>query len=575
MSMPASHFTIYKLNTKLDPANIIEEFNEDKEPQDHFIPKKNNPNKKFKNIKDYQLYIREGINKPDWKHPLKQLVTDLGSIENVNYSYVLFVEVANDYFAITGGSGYHVINKYKQYNFGIEVLSRLIDPSDSVIKRVNDRYLTGNLMGSNLQFLGNVSINSEKNINTFFEEIYIALSSEIIQDKLGITINTRKKDYRFLATDSIKLGKAISLNELDRLLESITDLLDQSGYSINPFYMLNNNDPKIEKLDKKLVDNFISYLRNPKESNLNIISFYFVYDEHYILIASNKKFPYENERDIVEYFNQQVSLDKDKENLLKVIKNIELIGVLNGEVETTKTLYEHIDIKIQYQGKTYWLFEGNWQLIELSFMDHLNETFVHRVTNNYNHNFNLNQIKRWPEGIKEGEFNFNHNNIDSVYVLDKILHNNIEICDLLIEDREENKLYFVHIKDGLDGEIRVLSAQVEQAIQLINNAEFDDNELPGYYNSIINKIGNETNGKETEQSISARKFMKRFKTENEFVEAVTNMDKTFVFAYRPLDSHDFNNPKSIQSTAAKLSMIDLTNIERSYDIPIKFMKILN
>lgn len=572
--MAASKFTIYLLNTKLDYVEIIEEFNEDKEPEDHFVVQKKRQDLSFKYITNFELYIREGKTQPDWCRPISQLAKGLPEIQNINYSFVLFIELSGIHFAITGGTGHHVIEKHKYYNFGIDLLSRLIDPNESVIKSVNDRYLTGNRLGSSIQYHGNVSINYEKGLNTFFDKIKIALRSDVIQDKLGIKIETKKKDYRFLATDSVKLGKSLTLNDLDTLLGSIIELLEEDSYPINPFYMLKSSDPRIEELDLILVDQFISYLSNPQAEILNIIPFYYVYDAHFIVPMKDVKVPYGSESDIRNTINDYYSLEIDHKEMLEIIKSIKLVGILEGSVDTEKTLYEHIDIKVEYQDKTYWLVEGNWFLIELEFMNLINRTFLEKVTYSYNHNFNLNQIKNWPDNLKEGEFNISHNEIDHVYVLDKILYNNIEICDLLVEDYQENKLYFVHVKNGLDGEMRVLSAQVEQAIQFISNAEFDVDILHDYYKSIIDKIGNKTDdGEETNQSKAAKKFLARFQTVDEFVDTVKGMKKEFVFAYRPLDSHDINDPTTIKSTAAKLSMLDLTKVESNSDIPINFMRI--
>ena len=60
-----------------------------------------------------------------------------------------------------------------------------------------------------------------------------------------------------------------------------------------------------------------------------------------------------------------------------------------------------------------------------------------------------------------------------------------------------------------------------------------------------------------------------------FVEYIQSMKNkiTFVFAYRPLESHDFNDPTTIKSTAAKISMINLNNIKQQFDFGLQFMEI--
>lgn len=73
------------------------------------------------------------------------------------------------------------------------------------------------------------------------------------------------------------------------------------------------------------------------------------------------------------------------------------------------------------------------------------------------------------KGISEGDYNFSHNTIENILVLDKIFVDNIEICDLLLI--EENESFFIHVKDGLDRDARVLSEQIMSSMTAVNNAQ--------------------------------------------------------------------------------------------------------
>lgn len=185
------------LETECDWGEIINEYNDDKEHDKQYQPRTSN-NIKFENIKDYKLYIRAAETIPDWGASLSVLVSDLDNIRNVNHSYVLFFKLSTHQFAVTGGNGYQVIEKHKDFSFGINLLSRLISPNDAVIKRINDRYFSGTIIGGNYQYSGVASINSEREFNNFLHEIYLALPSEVIQESLGIKIKDKKKDYMYM-----------------------------------------------------------------------------------------------------------------------------------------------------------------------------------------------------------------------------------------------------------------------------------------------------------------------------------------------------------------------------------------
>lgn len=551
------------LNTETLFEEIIADFNKDKEEDKQFTKKTNTKDIDFENISDYELYTRAAKTEPDWGFTFDNIVTDIGTVQNINHSFILFIAVGTLRFAVTGGVGYLVLDKYKRYDFGIDLLSRLITPTDNVIKRINDRYFTGNKVGSNFQYVGNVNINSEKSFNNFYKEIYLALPSRTIKKKLGVDIKTNKSDYSFLAKDSIKLGKAITLKELDTLLKSIENLLQKDGYSINPFYELDKDDPLLEQLNIKLVDLFKNYIQG-ESLKLNVIPFYYNYESHYIDVNGDNKKEYDNEQDIINFVKNHISLDKDNKDILKIMHNINLSAEVEGQTIIENSLFEHIDTKLDHDHKNYWLMEGRWYLLERQFIEQINNTFIYKIAESYDMDFYLSQMQSWSEG-SEGEYNFNHNKQESVYVLDKIFIENIEVCDLLIEGKDT--IYFIHVKDGLDGDVRTLVAQIESSLKTINDGlNHDRNVLDDYYKSIINKKKNETDsGKPTQLAKAAAWFKERFKNKEDFIDTISRKKKTFVFAYRPLDSHNLFKPETITSTAAKLSMIGLTETIKDYD----------
>lgn len=442
--MSSSNFTIYQLNTDKDWQEIVDEFNEGKEENKQFKLKTNRLNVEFEHIKEYKLYTRAAETTPDWANPLSDLVEDLGEVRNINNSYVLFLKVDEDSFAAAGGFGYSVVASFKNFNFGIELLSRLIKPDEGAIKRISDRRLAGNIVGGDFLYHQNVSLNTEKGFNRFMSEIYTALPKETIEEKLGIKININKKNYRFLAKESINLSKAITIKELDQLVGSISHLLKLNGYSINPISYVNEKDPKISELNNKLIELFRRHVEEDQsDQNFRIAPFYNDYDSYFIMIGKDlsTKDEYDSEEEIINYLKQNVSLDKQNQELLNILKGITLTAVIENDEGKPRSLYEHLDARIQLDDKTYWLMDGNWFFLAREFVDEINNTFLSKFTNQYNQDFMLDEINEWMDGEEEGDFNFSHNEKPSVYVLDKIYYKNIEICDLLVVDND--KLHFI------------------------------------------------------------------------------------------------------------------------------------
>src|SRR5699024_967753 len=179
------------------------------------------------------------------------------------------------------------------------------------------------------------------------------------------------------------------------------------------------------------------------------------------------------------------------------------------------------------------------------------------------------QLNIWKEG-SEGEYNFSHNENQSIYVLDRILYRNIEICDLLIDTKKH--LYFIHVKDGLNADVRVGAEQSNQGMQLNSRGRNQASSiLKGYYESIKRKVTNPRND-ETTITQSAKKVIQNL-SEEKVVDAISTKEITFVFACRPLKSHDYLDASTIKSTAAKLSMLNLLDEVKKYDFGFEFISI--
>src|SRR5690625_4309217 len=129
-------------------------------------------------------------------------------------------------------------------------------------------------------------------------------------------------------------------------------------------------------------------------------------------------------------------------------------------------------------------------------------------------------LNEWSKDRSEGYFNYSHIDSENIYVLDEMLYENIELCDLLIEDPDNNKIYFIHNKKGIDGNMRMLVNQIEHGLRFLSGFSQDFNILVDYYASIVNKIRNTSKetGEETQLSKAARKFKERFQRQDDFID---------------------------------------------------------
>lgn len=558
-------------NFNSEVYKIVNEFNENKEEDKKFKENKVIPFK-FSYINQYVLYTRSVQTTPDWVGPLSQLSNEIIGTSNTSNSFVLFAQVNDKTFAVAGGQGYTVLSGHIHYDFGIQLLERLVEPNNPAVSRKTDRYITGNRIGSIHQYHQFVSLDSEAKLDNYIKSIAANLNKKIIEDTLGISIDSGKKSYMFEVKDSIKLGKSLRLDQLDSLLYKISILLDTKPlHTINFFRKLSDRDPVIKNLDISIAESLCDFIQKGLDINLQIIPYFTIGDKYKISIHNSKcTIEYSTKEEIKKFIKDNAPKELTNENVIDYLKKIELVVFSEGEKIDRNPLFVHLEHQILHKNRTYWLLDGNWHYVEGAFGQRLNDQFSKRIGPYHNENFTLSIIKQWKKGVSEGDYNFSHNDKENCFVLDKILVKNIEICDLLFFEGE--KIYFIHVKDGVDGDMRVLEYQVLSSMKFLNNAINNETTIMReYYGSIRNKL--DTQGESTIKT-SAKKFINHFNQEDDFINFLIkpNVKINFVFAYRP-KSQNLNSPKTISSTAAKISMIRLTEIIKSYDFGLKFLEI--
>lgn len=592
--MPAASFTLYKLQQKelqfTDYCKeIINSYNQNSENDMWFKKKTNRLSMSFDNISNFCVYHAISKNIPEWNYVLNEIVTDLPEIINYNHSYVMFLECQNEIFAITGGRGYLVLENYKDYYFGLDLLSKLITPYDTLIKETTDKYLSGYRSSSHNQFLDFVTLNSESSFSNYFKNINVFFTKEKIEEFFGLRIESNKKNFKFIAKDSIKLGKSLRINELDVFINKICQLLNQESLSkINYFYEVNKKDPKYNILNSQLEREFISLVDGVDiENKISIVDLHTGCESYNLIRKSTKSVlgSYESNVDLEDVI--QLYIDKFKESIVQsdskniiddFFKTLKVQGIIDNVIIDDKTLFNLLEYKCSLAEKVYWLFDGNWYYLDDEFIANINHQFLSKVYPIYNETPVLEEINLWNDDQNEGQYNYSHIDKENVFVLDKIFVENIEVCDLLII--KEPEIYFVHVKEGLDRDARVLSAQILASMTAIQNAKIlgDTNFFVKYYNSIINKIKDQLpeNEQESKLSIAAKKFRDRFPNENEFIAFITrqSLELNFIFAFKP-NGHELNHPETIKSVPAKIAMINLINEAKNFDFKLGILEIRN
>ncbi|MCB0380875.1 MAG: TIGR04141 family sporadically distributed protein, partial [Flavobacteriales bacterium] len=222
----------------------------------------------------------------------------------------------------------------------------------------------------------------------------------------------------------------------DRIVEDI--LLHSNN---NKLYLLNDdiielvNNNKIEKFYE--CDKFKIRFKKKRKVNDQVIN------DRNNLYYECTRFIYNDIDNINDRF-------KIKTDLLR----LSITGIINEKESTFGTFYSHINAEIPYQNKKYFRIDNQWFYLENKFIEQIKKEAI-----NYFQLYKLEEkiLNAWHEDLDEDSYNKSHNH-QNYYVFDKVIKENIELCDILYIN--EDNLYLIHVKDEFNTQMRNLSSQI-------------------------------------------------------------------------------------------------------------------
>ena len=177
------------------------------------------------------------------------------------------------------------------------------------------------------------------------------------------------------------------------------------------------------------------------------------------------------------------------------------------------------------------MFYGEYYRLNSSYNERLNVSLSGKL----HKDISTTEIStKWSDGKDEDDFNKNTSINEEYAHLHKIKPDYIEFGDLLKYDG--NTITVVHVKDGFDGDMRILDRQVELSIAKIMDLKHNNNDSymrQLYYNASACTVG--TN------------ITKIFPTVDEFVDSMKNKQIRYIIAIRPTK----DNLLECQSNIAK------------------------
>ena len=212
-----------------------------------------------------------------------------------------------------------------------------------------------------------------------------------------------------------------------------------------------------------------------------------------------------------------------------------IVAYKDGFLVTSGSLMDHLSGEIEFHGKNYYLFYGEFYQLNDSYNNRLDKLLRRK----------LEQDKRisllttsWNTGVTEDDFNKTVSENEGFIHLHRILEDNIEFADLL--KIENGYVNILHVKDGFDKDMRALDRQIELSISKLIDLKSNNNDC--YFRALYNKAKSSSKGRNiTTDFTSVDDFVKALKdNEPRYIAVIHTPNKDLLKSSSNIAKHCLN-----------------------------------
>ncbi|WP_456461787.1 DUF6119 family protein [Reichenbachiella sp.] len=442
----------------------------------------------------------------DWKNFLPVELTSNQDFVQQKLSLILFAESDNQLFCIIGGNSYKIIVPFIDHSFGLNTYARIMNPSEDELASIKSRGITGARAGINEQFRDNYRIIDFIKFGKLPQEIHLKLSQEITDLHFDFLKRNDDERLQIYVGKSFKIKKSVDFNTLHRIIVEFREILQLAPSD----YLSSYKEIRDEKfINEYLRSELITSLYNDAGMlgkadarrfehdfcNPNDIEKFYEADEYHLKQKSEKggylTFDKVNERKEIydKVLKRAVELHgvNDKFNFMVFLQGVRITCYQNNEITIGSSFLFHITSEFSIKGQPYFLVDTKWYKLRDSFIDDL-KVNTHHILKTYQAPRNI-LTECWDKKTlrREGDYNMLYNDKNGYIVIDTLITDGIELCDILHYD--DQNLYLIHVKYGFSSSIRELSNQIMISARRLRETLASDNKelLDKVYRKLIDK----------------------------------------------------------------------------------------
>lgn len=439
-----------------------------------------------KDFSDFELWVGVPVpRRPKWLEVLNFISADpkqlnpLAKMSNSGASFVLLVKSGGEDFAVCGGPGSFVIQEFIVDDFGLDILSRVVDPDR--IKYMKSRYLAGRTAQEESVYKEYYNYEFDPtNWGKITKEILGEISKIDLTEYFDLTF-TDKYRIRLDGKNSLSLNRSISIEDLRTLISRIVKIEAQKyKFKIISGYQEVESRELKGLLAKELVmamdQEYQTYLANPDEYDETRVGISYADVKEFLFCdrfeihfgGQNKEVGRTLElSDIFSFLNKQQKSDfKDS-----YLDSIVIQGFKDDDDQSLDNkLKSFIYAELSYKKKFYLFVDRKWFSINENFQKTVNQK-VREIIQGYTlPGFSL---PAWK--ISAGKLETEDDYIDTICSDSKLLKlhrdhifihgsDKCEVCDVV--DIRNPEAGFIYIKKGFGSKFREMLAQVRSSGEL-------------------------------------------------------------------------------------------------------------
>ena len=500
-----------------------------------------------------RCYKLTSTNNVSWEDFVNQFTTNKLQLKKMNNSSVILLieskENHKNVFAICFGSlAFFVLQDIIDKEFGLDILSRIIEPNENILKASKGRKVVGTTQGQLSIYRQLHSLNDIDDFGSIFQELNVTIKKETLE-KFGI--ETEKNFKNCCAKQSFQIKTSISASTIEKFIKGCEYALTQDKQPINSTREIDHksNAEAYQRIKNGAIHKIWENINDDTEKNMQYDLCHKEFDKY--MQADSYKLKYA--RHSIDIESHQTLKDilpteiKTEEEFNSFIESAKIVSYkVDGFPETSDSVFKHLFIEheetISGEVQKYFILNGNIYKLEESFLQSLNDKI--KKFKDKGLFYKTNDVKICNKNDYEGTYNKSYIDCENYVVVHPFLINNIEICDFMKIENDDLFLYFV--KDKFSATVRDLAYQIYTTAKIIENNK----------NSNYEDLKNFCKKFKQQTEYSTRTHL----DENQLLDLFKTKSIKYVFMFRDESNRSLEKePHKFNSNIAKFALIDLVH----------------